>query len=290
MRQWPVVAVLLAAVALGAVTMAVVTRSDAPVTGPPAASDPATDPQGLVGVWNAEGSQLLADKRLHLRPSGRLRAAGSGCRLMGGWSATSAGLAVLSIHAVGGRCGAQLDASRKVFAGVQRFRVDGTALQLTDFSGVPLLTLTGDTDGGGGSGHQFVPRPGPAPLPAGVLPVSASSLVAGRWLPGGTATSNRWSDRDRPHATFAAGGGWSGSDGCNRLGGRWSMESATPEWLSNSLGQTDMGCDNVDVSGILGAARSVGLDGDELVFFDTDGNETGRFVRDPTSVGDLSGA
>ena len=58
------------------------------------------------------------------------------------------------------------------------------------------------------------------------------------------------------------------------------MDVQTGEWLAGTLGQTEIGCDNVDVSGMVAPARAVGLDGDELVFYAADGAETGRFVAD----------
>ena len=56
------------------------------------------------------------------------------------------------------------------------------------------------------------------------------------------------------------------------------MDVATGEWLAGIGAQTEIGCENVAVSGMVGPARAVGLDGEELVFYATDGTEIGRFV------------
>ena len=289
MRRWPEVSVLAAAFTLGVVTLVAVVHADSRSTITPPGPTSGADPEALVGAWRVGGSQVLADKRLYLSPSGRLRAVGSGCRLMGGWSATESGLTILSVEAAGGRCGDDLPDAGGIFDGVQRFTVGGPAVRLTDLIGKPVITLirADDSVGANPSAAAFTPRPAPAALSSGLQPVSETTLATARWLPVATLDSDRWSDRERPHVSFAVGGGWSGSDGCNGLGGRWSMDPTTGEWLSGRGSQTEIGCDNVDVASMVATARTVGSDGDELVFLDPDGNETGRFVRDPSSVGSL---
>ncbi len=117
-------------------------------------------------------------------------------------------------------------------------------------------------------------------LPEGVVAPTVEELIDGRWLPEGTESSDEWSEADRPHASFLASGRWRGSDGCNGLGGTWSLDEVTGQWLSSNGGQTEIGCNNVDVATMVAVAVAVGLDGDDLVFFDDKGVEIGRFVQE----------
>ena len=106
------------------------------------------------------------------------------------------------------------------------------------------------------------------PLPAGALPVE--SLV-GRWLP-----TDATGDTD-PFLEFRADGTYSGSDGCNGVGGRWAAGS-NGALLATLGGTTQMGCDGSNVPQLISQATTVGKVGDELTLYDADGAVLGALV------------
>lgn len=53
---------------------------------------------------------------------------------------------------------------------------------------------------------------------------SISSLTAGDWATSKTSLTKQTADPTGPSITFAEDGTWSGSDGCNRVGGTWSWD------------------------------------------------------------------
>ena len=116
----------------------------------------------------------------------------------------------------------------------------------------------------------------PAPLPAGVRVPTPDELV-GRWVP----------DVDEPgaaHLQLEADGHWSGHDGCevNMSFGRWAVDPSGG-WLSTSTGgvRNYVWCPGGPAANLMGTTTArVGLDRDELVFYDHDGDELGRLVRD----------
>ena len=80
------------------------------------------------------------------------------------------------------------------------------------------------------------------PLPSGLVPATAKQLV-GAWVPASLPLKH-W--RQTPHLTFTSDRNWSGSDGCNGLGGRWSLGRGG-SLVVVSMGSTLIGCDNVSV-------------------------------------------
>lgn len=158
--------------------------------------------------------------------------------------------------------------------------VDGN-LSLLDSTGEPLATLTKDGrprddwstvyDYGAQpvlseiSHHSFedsVPLPGEA--------VPAKSIV-GRWLPTDYAG-------DGPFVEFSAKGGYVGSDGCNRVGGRWAM-GARGDLLTTHGGTTLMACEGSGAANAVGGASLVGMVGDELTLYNASGSKLASFVR-----------
>ncbi len=111
----------------------------------------------------------------------------------------------------------------------------------------------------------------PPDFPDGIRPAERSELI-GTWvLPGETGDGDNW-----PYATFRKDGRWIGSDGCNGLGGKWA--SVDGALLQGGGVHTDIGCENIDL--VSGAALA-GFDGDTLVLFNEDGQETHRVVPGP---------
>lgn len=118
--------------------------------------------------------------------------------------------------------------------------------------------------------------PGPLPPiapPAGLVPADHDRMV-GRWAPAGESTAPQ-----PPHARFERSGDWTGSDGCNRAAGRWSI-AADGTLTVTSGPMTLIGCaGQVDVPGWVGRAARAGFDGGTLVLLAADGQELGRLVR-----------
>jgi hypothetical protein len=279
MRRGVSAVVVLAALGLGVLTAVVVVAGGWPsatTSGPQSGSE--QDPQELVGSWQVMGDPAIDGREVRLHAGGRVSLRDGACVLGGSWSATGSGLMIMSISSATNEC-RDLEDAFDYFTGVQRFQVMPDAVQLSNLAGGTVAVLSKDTSPVDPA-EVFVPRD-PAPgLPAGIQVPSLQVLTASRWIPVETVGSDRWPDRTRPQASFAVSGRWSGYDGCNGLGERWSMDVETGEWLAGIGGQTEIGCDNVDVSGVVGPARAVGLDGNELVFYASDGVVTGRLVAD----------
>lgn len=81
--------------------------------------------------------------------------------------------------------------------------------------------------------------------------------------------------RGEPSLVFEQDGSYSGNDGCNNVGGRWSEDGDSID-LGN-MHSTLMYCEGVDTW--LGLARSAELSGDALTLLDEDGGEIGTLQR-----------
>jgi META domain len=250
------------------------------------------DPAALVGAWWADRTGVLDDRLLVLLPTGEAQVYGEGdCTFFGGWSATDAGLASISLNGAGGSCRKEMDSAYDVSGSISRFWASGDDVRLSNSAGTVAFlrpALRGDWPDSARSevglvealAEPYAGRSGAPALPAGVAVPTTEQLVGVRWLPVETVGSTRWPDRTRPHAEFDAGGRWSGADGCNGQGGTWSVDAESGQWLASNNGQTEIFCNNVDVASIVAQARAAGLDGEELVLFDADGAELGRFVQE----------
>ncbi|MDN3496236.1 hypothetical protein QL996_09875 [Planococcus sp. APC 4015] len=106
--------------------------------------------------------------------------------------------------------------------------------------------------------------------PAGLEPADAADLL-GRWVPRGEYTTD-------PHVVFSESGRWSGTDGCNGGGGRWIL-SSDGSFDSTSGAMFLRGCNGAQVPTWIMMARGAGMDGDELVMLDLEGDELGRLER-----------
>lgn len=111
---------------------------------------------------------------------------------------------------------------------------------------------------------------GIASWPAELEPAELGDLL-GEWVPPGDFVAD-------PHVVFSEAGHWSGTDGCNGGGGRWIL-SAGGSFDSTSAPSTLVGCDGAPVPTWVMTARGAGMDGDELVLLDIDGEELGRLTR-----------
>ncbi|WP_312180257.1 META domain-containing protein [Arthrobacter sp.] len=115
------------------------------------------------------------------------------------------------------------------------------------------------TDAGSGSGS------------AGSEPASPGSSspegVEGTW---GNPDNMR-----EPSLNLASDGRLSGTDGCNRLMGSWTLEDGTV--VFSEMGMTMMACPDVDQW--LGTAATAVAEADTLRLYDAAGNEIGTLTR-----------
>ena len=83
------------------------------------------------------------------------------------------------------------------------------------------------------------------------------------------------SEPGQPHLVFAEDGAVSGSDGCNRLMGQWTVEDGVITF--SQMASTMMYCEGVNTWLSEAAFAAVGDDG--LKVFDVSGLEIGRLQR-----------
>jgi heat shock protein HslJ len=96
--------------------------------------------------------------------------------------------------------------------------------------------------------------------------------LTGRWVPAGGSA------RGRAFAELAGDGGWTGSDGCNRLRGTWSVGPGGA--FSGTCGPTTrMACENVPIGRWIERAATAVVAGGELLLRDGTGTELARLVR-----------
>jgi heat shock protein HslJ len=81
-----------------------------------------------------------------------------------------------------------------------------------------------------------------------------------------------------PTITFKDDGTWTGSDGCNGIGGTYSI-GQHGEFTAKSGGQRLIGCDNVPHTAVLAAAKRIASDKTGLTFYAGDGREVARYAR-----------
>lgn len=109
----------------------------------------------------------------------------------------------------------------------------------------------------------------PEPAPAGVDPVATDPAdLVGTWRPTFIKDFSKL-DNSRPKGatiTFADDGKWSGSDGCNGIGGTY---DADPGEISVESGyQTLIGCDNVPNGEALNKSAHFRVRGTVLTLYD----------------------
>lgn len=96
-------------------------------------------------------------------------------------------------------------------------------------------------------------------------------------VPDQTALEGRFesSEQGTPHLVFEAAGTYTGSDGCNTLGGR--IEPQDDRFVLEPMTSTLKACLGVD--DWLRYAKAVQVDGDTLVVLDKAGEEIGTLTR-----------
>ncbi|MGC4940768.1 META domain-containing protein [Kribbella sp. DT2] len=135
----------------------------------------------------------------------------------------------------------------------------------------------------GGLGGSTAPQPAattPAPAVSSATPVVASQQLAGTWRPlkldGFSALKT--SRPDNPTLTFNPDGTWTGSDGCNGLGGTFSI-GQRGEFTGTAGSQRLIECANVPHTAVLQTAKRITADRTTLKFYAGDGREVAIYAR-----------
>ena len=125
------------------------------------------------------------------------------------------------------------------------------------------LLLGGCASPGGGSYDDESPEP------SETAKALTDSTLVGTW--GST-------DDQQPNLVFDDEGGVTGTDGCNRLVGSWSLDGDSV--ILSDLVSTLMACEGVDTwLGAAASARLVAGEDDELQVFDSSDTEIGTLER-----------
>ena len=238
------------------------------------------DATDLVGRWHVEGdgvepgtALVLGEELAVLLPCGVLD---------GAWEADGqTGLLVAGSSSGDGPCFGP--AGRQPLSwldGARGFDVDGDVRTLTGADGRVLATLRPGARPTAGPNRSDAHAQEPevtdvlrarlaaaAPLPVGVRPATADDLLR-RWRPIGVE------DPDA-HLLFAADGGFTGSDGCNGQGGRWTLGEAG-RLLATSGPQTQIACEGAPVGSWVDEAGRAGIVDGDLVLHARDGVALGR--------------
>jgi hypothetical protein len=252
------------------------------------------DPVALVGLWKLAVDGEPEDTVLRVSGEGDLAVFGRCTSLTGSWQANTEGqflgnLNGFSVNArirecpLAGKQPTDADFMPAWLGRVAGFRVDGKERLLLDQSdatvarlmpgAVPtprsdlLPEMTGVPVVTDEIREQL--RAVAVPLPSPLKPATTGTLL-GRWQPAGKDVG--------AYVEFKANGQWTGSDGCNGEGGRWTA-GAAGSFLALAGPTTLIGCANVPVGAWLSEASRAGLDGAELVLVDGGGKELGRLSR-----------
>lgn len=108
-----------------------------------------------------------------------------------------------------------------------------------------------------------------------------AALILGVMIPfSGCAASDpspvgTWGESDGAYLELAGDGALTGSDGCNRLMGKWEAEGTTVSFIG--VATTMMAC--VDVDTWLSALDTAVVGADELAVFDVAGEQIGALPR-----------
>ncbi|WP_246486663.1 META domain-containing protein [Kribbella qitaiheensis] len=110
--------------------------------------------------------------------------------------------------------------------------------------------------------------------------MTSTQALAGTWRPvkmSGFTTLKVGRPED-PTLTFRSDGTWTGSDGCNSLGGTFTI-GQRGEFTSHAKGQRLIECGNVPHTAILAAAQRITADRSTLRFYAGDGREVATYAR-----------
>lgn len=256
----------------------------APRDSPRPASEARQKPTDLVGSWTVTsplqqgGAQVILGQTLEVfLPCGIVE---------GSWLADSGGAFVGDLNSGESNCfnGPLKEQSPPWIARAAGFRANGDRMELLDADGSTLALLSpgAHPTAGPNSASSAADDPtltralrlrlaDPAPLPAGLTPVSSGTLT-GRWhqeTTGGNAMA---------FVEFRAST-WGGSDGCNGAGGRLLVGQGGSVITTHGF-STLIACHFSPVTRWVEEARRAGFDGQTLVLLDGKGHELGRLTRE----------
>jgi hypothetical protein len=290
------------AAALAALLLAAACSSSTPKAAAPSPSNgptsaaprPGDSPSSLVGVWKVSGaSGEPAGSVLRIGgPRGEPLILFRQCgEFFGGWVASPSGgfLGLLSGYSMA--CLTSVghgDPTPPWIAAARSYAVRGSERELLTSDGRVLARLL--PGGVAHAGKDMLPSLAAPPmlssaerrkldtppraLPTGVEPARASAL-AGRWQP---YPAKRFRSSQQPYVSFAADGQWTGSDGCNGVGGTLRVGSAGE--LINVGGWTTLiGCLGAPVGSFVPKSGRVSASGGVLTFYDANGKVLGKLIR-----------
>lgn len=246
--------------------------------GQPPASSEVGGPIRLIGLWTVADTDEQPGTVLRVAPQKQLslwRACGA---LTGSWAGAQ-DVFLADLHGGSGNCGDAVTPSWLKSA--TGYGVDGADMVLTDRAGKQLARLV--PGGKPKVGPDIDPAEAAPPvisdedraaltqttqIPATLTRAEAAQVV-GRWVPasgGGPAFADFKDDRT-----------WTGSDGCNGNGGRWTVvESAM---VATAGASTLMACDGAPVPTWLSGTAMAGFDNGVLVLLDAKGAEVARLKK-----------
>jgi hypothetical protein len=114
----------------------------------------------------------------------------------------------------------------------------------------------------------------PMALPASAKPAPASALT-GRWQP---YPAKHYQSSKQPYLSFAADGSWTGTDGCNIVGGTLRV-GARGELLNVSGPSTLIGCRGAPVGSFVPKSGRVAVSDGVLALYGENGKLLGKLIR-----------
>lgn len=238
----------------------------APASPAPSAADAGADPLELMGTWRvseADGDE--PGTAVRIEPGGFEISRSCGT-VLGSWVADDTELRA-TVTGWAQTCDPPSLARWIEDAASYELSPDGLTLRSDDGDRLALLLADDPLVTDARTRDHFA---GISSWPAGLEPAEGDEIL-GEWVPTGDFTTD-------PHVVFSAAGRWSATDGCNAGSGRWILSARGS--FDSTLGQsTLMGCDGAQVPTWVRSARGAGMDGDELVLLDIDGEELGRLIR-----------
>lgn len=149
----------------------------------------------------------------------------------------------------------------------------GVASVSIGLAGVLIAVMTT-----GGGNDTVVSTPTPATTPSGL----ASALI-GAWRPvdivGFDRSKLTVAHSTKAAITFGMDGKWSGTDGCNRVGGTYRAADNGSITADAGAATTLMSCDNVPNRGALELAARFKIDGRSLTLYAADGSGVASYEK-----------
>lgn len=231
----------------------------------------AYDPGRLVGRWIVHGAPgdagplILADQLTLSRPCGTVD---------GDWDASTSGLFVAGVFGADNGCTNRGGPPVVPWlAKAVAFRPDGhTDFALLDQTGRVVARLTPGNRNENWPAMTSIRRQrlaAPAVMPVGVTQASLNRVL-GKWHVAGA--------NPRSYVQFTPNDTYEGSDGCNRVAGRYEV-GPRGEVIATQGPQTLVGCNNSQLPDWVVESSRLGIRDDRLVFVDHRGRILGEADR-----------